>query len=120
MERWLKPMPECLRPFEEEMVRQGNPDLHAIQEVLGEAYPAAQEQVLALFGWFGSGAGPWSGFPSYESVPERLLLFHSTLLLVETLKAATPTDRQWIGAARYFAGWEFGRTKKSDRRLLPG
>ena len=75
--------------------------------------------MLALLGWFGSGAGPWSGYPSYESVPEELVLHYPTQVLVEALTATTPTAPQVAGAARYFAGWDFRQKKKDDGRLLP-
>jgi hypothetical protein len=74
--------------------------------------------VLALLGWFGSGAGPWSGHPSYEAAPEQLLLHYPTQLLVEALTATVPTAPQWAGAARYFAGWDFRKMKKGDGQLL--
>jgi hypothetical protein len=97
-----------------------DPELHRLLlEALRAAIPAPQGQSLTLFGWFGSGAGPWSGFPSYEAVPEQLLLHYPTQLLVDVLTASTLTETQWRGAARYFGGWEFRQRKKGDRALLP-
>jgi hypothetical protein len=119
-ERWLAATPECLRPFWGEMGNDRDPDLHRrLLDALRAAIPAAEGQALALFAWFGSGAGPWSGYPSYESVPERLILHYPTRFLVAVLTGCEPTEAQWHGAARYFGGWEFRRARKGDRGLLP-
>jgi hypothetical protein len=119
VERWLEAMPDCFRPFWVRMDHDRDPELHRLLlQALREAIPAPEEQALTLFGWFGSGAGPWSGFPSYESVPEQLLLHYATQFLVNVLMASTPTEAQWRGAARYFGGWGFWQRKKGDRSLL--
>jgi hypothetical protein len=49
-------------------------DLAPVQESLAAAYPEPRARVLALFRWFGSGAGPWTGFPVYEQLAEQILL----------------------------------------------
>ena len=119
-ERWLEAMPDCFRPFWERMDQDRDPELHRLLlEALRAAISAPEGQALALFGWFGSGAGPWSGFPSYEAVPEQLLLHYSTQFLADVLTASTPTEAQWRGGARYFGGWEFRQRKKGDSALLP-
>ena len=119
-ERWLGAMPDCFRPFWERMDHDRDPELHRLLlESLQTAIPVPEGQALALFGWFGCGAGPWSGFPSYESVPEQLLLHYPTQFLADVLMASEPTEAQWRGAARYFGGWEFRQRKKGDRDVLP-
>src|SRR5262245_55003523 len=67
-----------------------------------------------LFGWFGSGQGPWSGFPMYEQVAEQLLLDFPTDALVEALTQHQITPTQLEGAARYFAGWGFRKHKPGE------
>src|SRR5262249_42311126 len=97
-ERWLAAMPECLRPFWEQMDHTHDPVLHRVLlDALRAAYFEPEHQALALLEWFGSGAGPWSGYPSYESMAEQLLLHYPTQMLVDALTAATPTERQWAG-----------------------
>ena len=67
---------------------------------------------------FGSGAGPWSEYPSYESVPEAFLLdIPLDILLVAA--GDSSDDRVTEGAARLFAGWAFGRQRRNDRAALP-
>lgn len=121
-ERWKAAMPEYFQPFWEHMkiVLVRDPELHGwLLDAFRAAVPDMEQQALILFGWFGTGAGPWSEFPSYEVVPEELLLHYPTQLLIDALVTSAPTDAQWLGAVRYFAGWDFNRTKKGDRRLLP-
>jgi hypothetical protein len=119
-DRWLEAMPVCFRPFWDRMGHDRDPELHRqLLDALRAAHPAPEGQALALFGWFGSGAGPWSGYPSYERVPEQLLLHYPTPVLVDVLTGSTPTDAEWRGAARYFGGWNFRQAKKKDGNLLP-
>jgi len=119
-EQWLGAMPGCLRPFWGQTELAGDPALHGqLLAALRAEFPTATEQVLVLFGWFGSGAGPWSGYPSYESIPEQLLLHYPARLLVNVLTGSTPTDTQWRGAVRYFVGWGLRQGRKGDRSLLP-
>lgn len=119
-EQWLEAMPDCFRPFQERMDDDLNSELHQLLlAALRATIPSPKQQALSLFGWFGSGAGPWSGYPSYEGVPKELLLDYSTSSLVEALTSSTPTETQWCGAARYFGGWDFWKRKQGDRALLP-
>ncbi|MFT3807095.1 hypothetical protein [Arenimonas sp.] len=91
----------------------------AMRAALEKQFPDRAERIRRLLGWFGSGAGPWTGVPGWESVPEQLLLEYSTL---EILGAASPFSKlsgeQREGAARLFAGWDFGRTRPGDEKLL--
>ncbi len=119
MERWLSSMPESLRPFWERMDQDRDPELHReLLEALRTALPTPEAQALALLGWFGSGAGPWSGYPSYETVANLLLLHYPTSLLASALTLESVTEAQWLGAARYFASWDFRQTRKADLTLL--
>lgn len=116
-ERWLEATPACLRPFWEQMGNTHDPAVHcSLLEALSGDIPEADEQVLTLFGWYGSGVGLWSGYPAYESMPERLLLYYPIDTLVAVLERSAPTEAQWRGAARFFG--DFYRVKKKDRKLL--
>ncbi len=91
-----------------------------MREALNKQMPSTNERILALYQWNGSGAGPWSGFPSYESVAEQLLLTHSTDELLAALDAAVMTEAQVEGAARLFGGWDMSRDRPDDiKRLSP-
>lgn len=117
-QRWYNAMPLCLHPYWPQM--QGfEVDLEPLRQALLTAYPDRAACVCALFGWFGSGQGPWSGFPMYEQVVEQLLLDFPTDALVEALTQHPITPAQFEGAARYFAGWGFRKHKPSDLQLVP-
>lgn len=118
LERWRAAMPACLAPHEEAMLA-FDVDLAPLATELVRALPGSVERIRALFAWFGRGAGPWSGFPSYESVPESLLLEYPTGELIEALRSGTNDGATLEGAARLFAGWPFSRSPKHDGGRLP-
>lgn len=91
-----------------------------LASVLEDAFPDQRERALVLLEWFGHGAGPWSGFPSYERLPEKLLLALPIDSLLDALHSENLTTAQLEGAARLFAGWDFRQTRKHDlNRLAP-
>jgi hypothetical protein len=117
-QRWIEAIPACLRPHWPEM--QGfNVDIEVLRQALASVYPDHVTRALALFAWFGSGAGPWSGFPMYERVAEELLLDVPTAELVAALAEHQLTATQLGGAARYFAGWSFYKQKPNELQQLP-
>lgn len=116
--RWKHAMPECLAPYWEEM-QSSRARTESLQDALEAAYPNPELRALELFRWFGSGAGKWNGFPSYESIPETLLLDFPTDLLLSALAKQALTPQQLEGAARYFAGWEFAQKRRQDLRQIP-
>ena len=65
------------------------------------------------------GAGPWSGFPSYEEIAEKLLLEYPTPELIASAETETLTEPQLEGAARLFGGWPFGQSRPADSKALP-
>ena len=117
---WFNAMPTCLHRFWEEMRDFYGPEF--IPRVLTElrtGIPDQQGQVLALFGWYGAGAGPWNGIPMYERVPDELLRQFLTPHLIDLLLQSSPTELQWRGAARYFVDDSFRQRRKKDGKLLP-
>lgn len=118
--RWRSAMPKSILPLWASAMRDElSPDLEPLRTAIGREFPDTRQRILALFTWFGSGAGPWSGFPSYESVPEELLLDLPTPDLVAATQAQGLTEQQLEGAARLFGGWEFGQRRPNDRNTLP-
>ncbi len=116
--RWLDAMPPSLRPVWR-VDGYGQVEVEPLREALRTAYPDVQERILALLRWFGSGKGPWSGFPSYEEAVEQLLLDYPTHALLEALAGREPSPQELEGAARLFAGWNFGQQRSKDRSLIP-
>ena len=103
--RWQSAMPRALIPVwaavENSM---GSPDVAALRSALAGGLPDENSRIRALLEWFGSGAGPWSGFPLYESAAEQLLLEYSTPRIVAAIESASTTCALREGAARLFAG----------------
>jgi hypothetical protein len=119
-DRWRKAMPASLRPYWNQMqgpVR-SDADIRAMDAALVREYPNREKRIFALLEWYGSGEGPWSGFPGYESIPEDLLLRYSTKDILRAIKNANLTTQQIEGAARFFGGWEFSQSRSQDMQLL--
>jgi hypothetical protein len=118
-DRWQAAMPACLAPFAERIFEDGVAfDHSALTPVLEAALPEVRDRILALFGWYGRGAGPWSGFPSYETVPERLLLAMPLPALLAAIRVEKLTEHELEGAARLFGGWDFRTKRGGDLRHL--
>lgn len=72
-DNWERAMPPALRPLWPDRLGYGPGDMspadvEAAEALLRAALPEPVEQVRALYRWFGSGEGLWSGYPSYEGV----------------------------------------------------
>ena len=123
-ERWMKAMPASMRePWEKNKSELPylNADIRPLTAALEKEIPEKPQRIRALLGLFGSGAGPWSGYPGYEGAVEDMLMEYSTadLLAAITGPGASLTNEQIEGAARLFASWNFGQQRPQDRTLLP-
>jgi hypothetical protein len=121
--KWLRALPSSLEPFRgvlEQVAWQGWAplDAPAMLAAMGAQYPDPGASARALFAWFGAGAGLWSGCPSYESVPEELLLACDTRALLDSLENRELTAAEAEGAARYFGGWDFRNKKEGEARPM--
>ena len=90
-----------------------------IQDELAKQFPDLATRIRALFSWYGSGAGPWSGHPFYECIVERIVLEFDTPALLSALSTTGLNEQEVEGAARFFAGWEFQLRRPKDNRLIP-
>ncbi|TMP28577.1 hypothetical protein CWB99_10420 [Pseudoalteromonas rubra] len=83
------------------------------------ALPDKRLQVLALLEWYGSGAGPWSGYPSYEDVATKMLFDYSTANIISIINSTQLSTAQTEGAARFFGGWDFSQKRPDDLDKVP-
>jgi hypothetical protein len=119
--RWRAGMPKSIQPlWKPADVAFMNPDEVApFRKPLVMEFPDMKQRILALLKWYGSGAGPWSGFPSYEEAVELLLMEYSTQDLLSVIDPPAMSEEQVEGAARLFAGWTFRQKRPNDNRLIP-
>ena len=116
---WLAVMPSSARAiWTDEMFQQPTIDSQLFKAPLAKQFPDTRERILVLLKWFGSGEGPWSGFPSYESVPEELLLKYSTADVIAAIESKSLDTQEIEGAARFFGGWDFSHERPNDLKLL--
>jgi hypothetical protein len=128
--RWIGAMPEDLRPLWPGVLRdpiwQQTPAEGAkvsarnLEPALAKEYPDASRRIRLLFAWFGSGAGPWSGYYGWEDVPAQMLLRYPGEQLASALQGAPLTDAEAEGAARLFVNYAPGEEfrRPDDRTLL--
>jgi hypothetical protein len=117
-ERWHAAMPPALESLWPSM---SSPlfDWPEVADVMSREYPDPVERARVLLEWFGQGKGPWSGYPSYESVPGWCLLQLPLSVLLEGAQGEPQTDGLREGAARLFAGWDFRHHRSRDLGRIP-
>jgi hypothetical protein len=119
-DRWLAAMPKAIAPVWIEALGQfGDVDIVPLRAALERDLPNEQERIVALLEWFGSGAGPWSGYPSYETAAEELLLGYPTKSIVEAIQSSSTNPARTEGAARLFGGWSFQQQRPDGLKEVP-
>lgn len=116
--RWRAGMPSSVGPLWNDQFMGMGDDLRGLRAALSKEYPKTTDRIRALLGWYGSGAGPWSGYPSYEDVAQELLFDFKTEEVIAAVANEDLSDAQLEGAARFFAGWDFGQQRPKDRDRL--
>jgi hypothetical protein len=118
VERWRAAMPRALDSLWLSM-SELSLEWPEVADVMSRKYPDAVERARVFMEWFGQGEGPWSGYPSYEHVPEWCLLQMPFEALVRAAQAEPQSAELLEGAARLFAGWSFGNERGSDLAKIP-
>lgn len=124
---WIEAAPPCLEPFlasleADEMglpLRPNAPAYDHAHARIEAAYTVPEEQALALLAWFSHGAGPWSGFPAYESAAEVLLDRLGTSLVLRAIERSPKNEVVLEGAARYLASHARVSARKSEISPVP-
>lgn len=119
--RWQAAMPDCLKQLPTDVWQRvtETSDLTPVQQALSTEYPDLRTRILAIFRWFGNGAGPWTGFPAYEQLAEQILLQTPVDELVVALQNASTSEEELEGAARFFAGWALANRDSKPGVQLP-
>jgi hypothetical protein len=117
--RWLAAMPASIKPLWPGVADQMFPNVFPLRGPLAEEYPDVTKRILKLLEWYGNGAGPWSGYPSYEDAATDLLHDYPTKTILAAIQSSTLSDAQTEGAARFFGSWDFSKRRPGDLALLP-
>lgn len=125
MKRWLPTMPVSIRHAWDTspQFRMGmNPygkALSDLEKSLQEEIPDLDERIRRLLTMYGSGVGPWSGYPAYEDISADLLKDIPTEQVIAVAERSDASGAVLEGAARYFVGWSFRHYHPQDFALLP-
>jgi hypothetical protein len=123
--RWLAATPACLRErldaLEGGALGGPAPGSPRVQAAITELRATGDTSavVIALLRWFGSGVGVWSGYPTYESVPEALLVTLGTSQILEGITGRELDAATLSGLARYFGSWEHRKERRAEMRSVP-
>jgi len=117
-ERWHAAMPSALESLWPSMSAPSR-EWPEVADAMRRLHPDPVERARILLEWFGQGEGPWSGHPSYESVPEWCLLQTPLNVLLDATRGEPQTDSLRAGAARLFGGWDFGKHRSRDLGRIP-
>lgn len=85
-------------------------DIRSLYVDFVETAPDKVAALRELLAWYGSGTGLYSGYPSYESVPEDMLCMAPLTDLVKALEASL-SRAEMCGAARLLKSWSFRSIK---------
>ncbi|KYF99761.1 hypothetical protein BE20_58290 [Sorangium cellulosum] len=124
---WLAAAPPCFAPdlprFEDDAnglpLGPMSPEVAEAERRLRASYATPELACAALLAWLGTGAGPWSGYPAYEMLPENLLLGFGLPTAIAAASAPGTSEAALRGAARLFASWEVVSSKKSQLGDIP-
>jgi len=119
-DKWLTAMPKAIVPVWPYTLGEFRfVDLTPLRAALEREVRNETSRILALLQWFGSGAGPWSGFPYYEEAAEKLLLEYPTARIVEAIQSSSVGPTQVEGAARLFGGGSFQQQRPGGLKEVP-
>lgn len=119
-QRWLKAMPSSVKPLWPTARQQYDPptgfsDLKPLNDALAQQFPDTTERIRALLAWFGSGAGPWSGFPGYEEIAAKILRQYPTAEIIKAVNGRELGEQEIEGTARILGSW----TPIADEAQIP-
>lgn len=114
-ERWKSVAPKSIVESIDNLYQN---DFDRIYEELNKEVPNERELILKLFQLYGYEFGIWNGFPSYESIPEEILLKFSFDSLVSVTNNEL-TEEQKHGIARFFTSYGFTKTRIEEIHKLP-
>ena len=102
---WLRSMPKCLSSHISELFSGGTLNFKAAAELnatLSEKY-SSDEKILALLKWYGSSRGPWTGYPSYEDLPEQILAQSKLADFKHAIESRPLDSSELEGTARFLS-----------------
>jgi hypothetical protein len=125
MARWLGGMPASVLPHWEASERFHSglglsaDEMAALRTAIERETPEPRTRIRSLLRWYGSGAGPWSGYPGWEDVPAKLLLEFEAAELLAAVDLSVFDAAQTEGTARLFSGRSFQKESAKGQALLP-
>ncbi|QJB35055.1 hypothetical protein HF324_28490 [Chitinophaga oryzae] len=118
-ENWFSTAPKTFRKYRDKMGGLETGYLPALIQDLDNEIPDRQQQIVALLRTYGQSDKFWSGYPSYESVPEDIL---KTFDIKNIIHAYLQSDRNYktrAGLGRFLCSFDFKTIRKNFLKNIP-
>ena len=100
--KWKEAMPVGIgEAWDSALGFEGSVDSTQLETPLKETIPDETQRIKSLLRWYGSGSGPWSGYPSYEEAAAGLLQLEDREILFKVIQQSDLTPTELEGAARF-------------------
>lgn len=116
---WLEAAPNTFRKYRDKIKGLEAGYLPALIQDLDTELPDRQQQIIVLLQTYGKTNNYWSGYPSYESVPEDIL---KTFEIKDIIHAYLQSDRNYKtrrGLGRFLCSFEMKKERKKFLKDIP-
>ncbi|MCF6405468.1 hypothetical protein L3C95_21370 [Chitinophaga filiformis] len=116
--KWLEISPRCFNKYWEQIIGLDDSYYPSLISDLNLEIPDKQKQIIALLQTFGKTDQFWTGYPSYEVVPEHIL---KTFEVKDIMEAYIQSDRNYKtrkGLGRFVCSFEFKKTRKKYLKYI--
>ncbi len=114
---WLAAAPKSFSTYWDEFRMDGHYP-QALVEALDEDIPDKTAQIIALLQLFGQSKNPWSGYPSYEGIPQEILNNYHAKYILEVYAGSDKNDKLKSGLGRYICGYHFRKVRKKHLQYI--
>jgi hypothetical protein len=114
---WLAAAPKCFSTYWSEFDMFGRHP-QALVDALDAEIPDKAMQILALLQLFGQSKNPWSGYPSYEGIPQEILNNYHAKYILEVYAGSDKNDKLKSGLGRYICSFEFRKVRKKHLQYI--
>lgn len=110
--KWLEVAPKCFSKYWTQIKGVDNSYYTSLINYLNVEIPDKRKQIIALLQTFGKTDNFWTGYPSYEELPNDIL---KTFEIKDIIEAYTQSDRNYktrMGLGRFLCSYELKKSRQ--------